>query len=151
MSAPAASFPAPPPTEHLAGLVERVIFHNEENGFCVLRLEARGQRDLTTVAGHAATITAGEFVRATGSWTTDRTHGLQFRASFLGATPPTTAEGTERLLGSGMIRGIGPPGRHHTLLRRRARAGRRPRFQATRCAPARKGACCTMPQHPGTA
>jgi len=35
-------------TENLAGLVERVTFHNEENGFCVLRLKARGQRDLIT-------------------------------------------------------------------------------------------------------
>ena len=36
-------------TEVLAGLVERVTFHNEENGFCVLRVKARGQRDLITV------------------------------------------------------------------------------------------------------
>ena len=42
------------PTENLAGLVERVTFHNEENGFCVLHLKARGQRDLVTVIGHAA-------------------------------------------------------------------------------------------------
>jgi exodeoxyribonuclease V alpha subunit len=43
-------------------VVERVTFHNPENGFCVLRVKARGQRDLITVIGHAATITAGEFV-----------------------------------------------------------------------------------------
>jgi hypothetical protein len=46
------------PTELLAGLVDRVTFHNEENGFCVLRVKARGQRDLITVVGHAATISA---------------------------------------------------------------------------------------------
>ena len=56
------------PTEVLAGLVERVTFHNEENGFCVLRVKARGQRDLITVLGHAAMIAAGEFVQASGSW-----------------------------------------------------------------------------------
>ena len=50
-------------TEALAGLVERVTFHNAENGFCVLRVKARGQRDLITVVGHAATITADEFAR----------------------------------------------------------------------------------------
>jgi exodeoxyribonuclease V alpha subunit len=83
------------PTEVLAGLVERVTFHNEENGFCVLRVKARGQRDLITVLGHAAMIN-------------DRTHGVQFRASFLKATTPTTVEGIEKYLGSGMIRGIGP-------------------------------------------
>ena len=51
-------------TEVLAGLVERVTFHNEENGFCVLRVKARGQRDLITVLGHAAMIVAGESVQA---------------------------------------------------------------------------------------
>ena len=95
-------------TEVLAGLVERVTFHNAENGFCVLRVKARGQRDLITVVGHAATIGAGEFVQLSGSWVNDRTHGLQFRAAFLKASPPTTLEGIERYLGSGMIRGIGP-------------------------------------------
>jgi exodeoxyribonuclease V alpha subunit len=96
------------PTEALAGLVERVNFHNEDNGFCVLRVKARGQRDLITILGHAAMIAAGEFVQATGSWINDRTHGVQFRASFLKATAPTTIEGIEKYLGSGMIRGIGP-------------------------------------------
>jgi hypothetical protein len=81
------------PTEVLAGLVERVTFHNDENGFCVLRVKARGQRDLITVLGHAPMIAAGEFVQASGSWINDRTHGVQFRASFLRATAPTTTEG----------------------------------------------------------
>jgi exodeoxyribonuclease V alpha subunit len=95
-------------SEVLAGLVERVTFHNSENGFCVLRVKARGQRDPISVIGHAAMISAGEFVQASGSWINDRTHGVQFRASFLKATPPTTVEGIEKYLGSGMIRGIGP-------------------------------------------
>src|SRR5271156_5163799 len=75
--------------EVLAGLVDRVTFHNSENGFCVLRVKARGQRDLITVVGHAAMISAGEFVQASGGWTNDRAHGVQFRASFLKATSPT--------------------------------------------------------------
>ncbi|MBV8525719.1 MAG: ATP-dependent RecD-like DNA helicase, partial [Acetobacteraceae bacterium] len=94
--------------ENLDGLVERVTFHNAETGFCVLRVKARGQRDLITVVGHAATIQAGEWVQASGAWVNDRAHGLQFRARFLKATAPTTLEGIEKYLGSGMIRGIGP-------------------------------------------
>jgi exodeoxyribonuclease V alpha subunit len=90
------------------GLVDRVTFHNSENGFCVLRVKARGQRDLITVIGHAAMISAGEFVQASGTWVNDRTHGVQFKASFLKAAAPTTVEGIEKYLGSGMIRGIGP-------------------------------------------
>src|SRR5512132_2710875 len=97
-----------PARENLAGLVERVTFHNEDNGFCVLRVKARGQRDLITVVGHAAAIGAGEFVQASGRWVNDRTHGVQFRADFLRAAPPTTAEGIEKYLASGMIKGIGP-------------------------------------------
>jgi len=104
MSAPA---PVSAPTEALAGLVERVTYHNAETGFLVLRVKARGHRDLVTVVGHAASIAAGEWVQLSGTWTNDRTHGLQFRAAFLKASPPTTLEGIERTLGSGMIRGIG--------------------------------------------
>src|ERR1700760_1810191 len=96
------------PAETLAGLVERVTYHNEESGFCVLRVKARGQRDLITVVGHAATIASGEWVQTSGSWLNDRTPGLQFKAAFLKASPPTTLEGIEKYLGSGMIRGIGP-------------------------------------------
>ena len=99
---------ATPERENLAGLVERVAFHNEDSGFCVLRVKARGQRDLITVIGHAAAIGAGEFVQASGRWVNDRTHGVQFRADFLRAAPPTTAEGIEKYLASGMIKGIGP-------------------------------------------
>ena len=96
------------PTEVLAAMVERVTFHNADTGFCVLRLKARGHRELITATGHAPVINAGEFVQLSGTWINDRTHGLQFRAAFLKASPPTTLAGIERYLGSGMIRGIGP-------------------------------------------
>src|SRR3990172_6250118 len=94
--------------EVLAGLLERVTYHNDENGFCVLRIKARGHRELITVIGHAAAISAGEWVTATGEWVNDRTHGQQFKARFLRTSPPTSADGIERYLSSGMIRGVGP-------------------------------------------
>ena len=94
--------------EVLAGLVERVTYHNVENGFCVLRAKARGHRDVVTVVGHAATIAAGEWITASGEWVNDRTHGQQFKARFLRTSPPTSADGIEKYLSSGMIRGIGP-------------------------------------------
>src|SRR3982075_60761 len=94
--------------EVLAGLVERVTFHNAESGFCVLRVKARGHRDLITVVGHAAVIAAGEWVTASGEWVNDRTHGQQFKSRFMRTSAPTTTEGIEKYLGSGMIRGIGP-------------------------------------------
>ncbi|MEY4759018.1 MAG: hypothetical protein RLZZ274_998 [Cyanobacteriota bacterium] len=96
------------PTEVLAGSIERVTFHSAESGFCVLRIKARGHRDLVTVVGHAAEISAGEWVTVSGTWVNSREHGQQFKASFLRSSAPTTAEGIEKYLGSGMIRGIGP-------------------------------------------
>src|SRR5437763_7146292 len=94
--------------EVLAGLVERVTFHNAENGFCVIRIKARGHRELITVIGHAAVIAAGEWVTASGEWVNDRTHGQQFKSAFMRTSAPTSIEGIEKYLGSGMIRGIGP-------------------------------------------
>ena len=94
--------------EVLAGLIERVTYHNSENGFCVLRVKARGHRDVVTVVGHAAAIAAGEWITASGEWVNDRTHGQQFRARFLRTSPPTSADGIEKYLSSGMIRGVGP-------------------------------------------
>jgi exodeoxyribonuclease V alpha subunit len=100
--------PEPSTQEVLAGLVERVTYHNAENGFCVLRAKARGHRDIVTVVGHAATIAAGEWITASGEWINDRTHGQQFKARFLRTSPPTSADGIEKYLSSGMIRGVGP-------------------------------------------
>jgi hypothetical protein len=67
--------PNPSNWEVLAGMVERVTYQNVENGFCVIRVKARGHRELVTVVGHAAAISAGEWVTATGEWLNDRTHG----------------------------------------------------------------------------
>jgi exodeoxyribonuclease V alpha subunit len=99
---------ATPQQEVLAGLVERVTFHNVENGFCVLRIKARGHRDLVTVVGHAAIISAGEWLTASGEWLNDRNHGQQFKTRFMRTSAPTSIDGIEKYLSSGMIRGIGP-------------------------------------------
>jgi exodeoxyribonuclease V alpha subunit len=96
------------PSEHLQGSVERVTFHSPESGFCVLRVKVRGQRELVTVIGSAASITPGEYVDCIGAWTNDRQHGLQFKTQHLKVVPPTTLEGIEKYLGSGMVKGIGP-------------------------------------------
>src|SRR5215475_3389970 len=74
----------------------------------VVRVKARGHRDLVTLVGHSATVSAGEWITATGGWVNDRTHGQQFKARFLRTSAPTSTEGIEKYLSSGMIRGIGP-------------------------------------------
>ena len=96
------------PLEALAGTIERVTFHNAENGFCVLKVQVRGKRDLIVVVGHTPSVGAGEWITASGAWVSDRTHGLQFKAEVLKTTPPTGVEGIEKYLASGQMRGIGP-------------------------------------------
>src|SRR5271163_1468613 len=97
-----------PATEEISGLIERVTFHNDESGFCVLRVKTRGQREETTVVGSLPSVTAGEWLSAEGWWVRDKEHGLQFKAAMMKTVPPTTAEGIERYLGSGLVKGIGP-------------------------------------------
>jgi exodeoxyribonuclease V alpha subunit len=107
-SSPHNVFSGGTPAERLAGSVERVTFHSEESGFCILRTKVKGRRDLVTVVGSAASITPGEYVECIGSWQNDRTYGLQFKTTQLTVVPPSTLEGIEKYLGSGMVKGIGP-------------------------------------------
>jgi len=66
--------------ESLSGLIERVTFANDDTGFCVLKFKAKGHRDLATVVGALASVSAGEWLTAQGRWVRDREFGLQFRA-----------------------------------------------------------------------
>jgi exodeoxyribonuclease V alpha subunit len=95
-------------SEHLVGSVERVTFHNDETGFCVLRVKARGHRKPVTVVGHVPTIAIGEVIEASGAWLHDRNHGVQFRAEMLATSAPTTEEDLQRFLASGLLKGVGP-------------------------------------------
>ena len=94
--------------ETLKGLVERVTFHNPENGFAVLRVKVKGREALVSVVGSTTSVTAGEHVEASGSWVIDREHGQQFKADVLKTTHPASAEGIEKYLASGAVRSIGP-------------------------------------------
>lgn len=92
----------------VTGLIERVSFHNEETGFCVVRVKVDGRRDLVTVVGRVPSINAGEWLTAEGAWTRDRDHGMQLKAEILQTSAPTSREGIEKYLASGLIKGIGP-------------------------------------------
>jgi exodeoxyribonuclease V alpha subunit len=70
--------------------------------------KTKGHREETTVVGSLPSVTAGEWLAAEGWWVRDKEHGLQFKASTMKTVPPTTAEGIERYLGSGLVKGVGP-------------------------------------------
>jgi exodeoxyribonuclease V alpha subunit len=104
---PTSENPAVSP-ETLSGSVERVTFHSAESGFCVVRVKVRGHQDFVTVTGSAASISPGEYIECQGNWFNDKNYGLQFKSQRLTVVPPSTLEGIEKYLGSGMIQGIGP-------------------------------------------
>jgi exodeoxyribonuclease V alpha subunit len=95
-------------SENLTGTIERVTYHNADNGFAVLKIVADGQRDLVTVVGHLAFAIPGEYIEAKGRWVVDRNHGQQLKADSIRTTHPGTPEGMKRYLGSGFVKGIGP-------------------------------------------
>lgn len=94
--------------ESITGIIERVTFHNPENGFCVLRTKVKGHKDLVTIVGYLSSVTPGEYIKADGNWHNDKNHGLQFKATRINPAPPTTLEGIEKYLSSGLIKGVGP-------------------------------------------
>ncbi|MBK8036254.1 MAG: ATP-dependent RecD-like DNA helicase [Verrucomicrobiaceae bacterium] len=99
---------ATPKAEVLRGLVERVVFHNEENGFCILKIIPDGKTSSASLLGKAPRVVAGEEFEARGVWEPNRDFGPQFKADDLKLKRPDSLGGIERYLGSGLIKGIGP-------------------------------------------
>ncbi len=94
--------------QRLKGDIQRVSYYSEETGFCVLQAKAAGFREPVTVVGRTTVVQAGEQFEAKGEWLVDQRYGRQFRADELQTFAPTTAQGMQRYLASGAIRGIGP-------------------------------------------
>ena len=69
--------------EPISGVVERITFHNLDNGYVVLKVRAPKHRDLVTVVGNLSSVVAGEYIVAEGQWVNDKTHGPQFKADAL--------------------------------------------------------------------
>jgi exodeoxyribonuclease V alpha subunit len=105
---PVSEQPARPAEGILEGEVVRVTYENEATGFRVLRVRVPGQAEAETVVGVLPAAPPGTRIRATGRRVTDAKHGAQFRAETLLPLAPSTLEGIERYLGSGLVKGVGP-------------------------------------------
>lgn len=92
----------------LEGLVTNITFHNQENGFSVFKLLDNNSNREHTVVGNCLYIAIGENVVCEGNWFQNKTFGKQLQANFIRLTPPSTIQGIEKYLGSGLIHGIGP-------------------------------------------
>ena len=91
----------------LEGVLERIVFSNEENAWSVVRLTVPGHRDVVTAVGNLLGVQPGENLRLTGAWINDPKYGKQFRVTSYATVVPATVGGIEKYLGSGLIRGIG--------------------------------------------
>jgi len=93
--------------DHLIGMVESVIYHNEENGFTVFTVRPEDEDDATTCTGYMSSPQEGENLKLTGTYVHNPRYGLQLSVSALERTRPSTAFGIEKYLSSGAIIGIG--------------------------------------------
>ncbi len=94
------------PTQ-LEAVVERIVFANPETGWGVARVRLEGRPGTAAAVGRLLGLAPGERVRLTGSWERDRKFGEQFRVDSYLSLLPSTLEGIERYLGSGLVPGIG--------------------------------------------
>ena len=96
-------------TVELQGTLERVVFHNEENGYTVFRVrpEGKDEVDLVTVVGHMGSPQAGASLRIKGRWVNNARFGRQVQMDSFESLLPATAEGIKLYLASGLIKGIG--------------------------------------------
>ncbi len=92
----------------LEGAIERITFHNEENGYTVARLVPDGKDYEVTVIGNMLGVQVGEHVRLEGEWTVHGQYGRQFKVERYASVLPATAAGIEKYLGSGLVKGVGP-------------------------------------------
>ncbi len=93
---------------NIQGQIERVTFHNEENGFTILRVKVPGYRELVTLVGNLMAPLPGQVINATGEWVTHSQFGEQFKVVQYKTLVPATVTGIEKYLGSGLVKGIGP-------------------------------------------
>ena len=92
--------------QELAGVVERFLFQSSDNGFAVFVLKTKGQQ--ITVRGYVPGVHAGEEIRVTGAWVSHPKFGRQFEAASCTTSLPTSIQGIQKYLASGLIKGIGP-------------------------------------------
>lgn len=104
----ASAYAGDAPETTLEGVVDKIVYENTENGFFVGRLRTSELGSPDTFVGNLMAVSPGETIRLRGRWVEDKRFGRQFRSSSAEVIQPTSAQGIEKYLGSGLIPGIGP-------------------------------------------
>jgi exodeoxyribonuclease V alpha subunit len=94
-------------SDTIEGAIERITYHNEENGYTIARLTDR-RGALHTLVGNLIGISVGESLRVAGEWITHPQYGRQLKVERYETILPATVEGIRKYLGSGLIKGVGP-------------------------------------------
>lgn len=92
----------------LEGILERITFHSDQDGYTIARLQPRDKPYLVTIVGKLLGAQVGESLELEGRWVDHPTHGRQFDVQRYRTLLPATVEGIRRYLGSGLIKGVGP-------------------------------------------
>lgn len=97
--------------DKVSGTVENIVFQNEDNGFCIIKIspdQKSSDSEIQTLLGNFAEITEGEYVTAMGKWVNNPKFGKQFQAENVLVSSPTKLTHITKFLSSGVIKGIGP-------------------------------------------
>lgn len=91
----------------VSGVLERIIFYNEDNAYCIGEMRQEKEQSIIIIAGSLPGIKCGETLKAWGRWTSQPRYGKQFQVIRFEATLPATVYGIRKYLGSGLIPGVG--------------------------------------------
>ena len=113
------SVPPPPPKPRpapsvaagtanaLTGVLERIVFHNEENHYTIADFRADESDERVTIVGALPGVQCGETLHLHGSWTSHAQHGAQFKIERFSSELPSSVYGIRKYLGSGLVPGVG--------------------------------------------
>ena len=93
--------------ESITGVLERIIFFNEENAYCVAEVSVANDKRPVTILGPLPGVQCGETLKLNGQWSSHSTHGDQFKVASFKSQLPASVHGIRKYLGSGLIHGIG--------------------------------------------
>lgn len=94
--------------EKLKGVVEKIIYLDEEKGFSILKIKCKDNDELITMVGNLISLSVGSVISAEGNWVLNKKFGRQFSVISWEEVLPASIYGIEKYLGSGLIRGVGP-------------------------------------------
>jgi exodeoxyribonuclease V alpha subunit len=91
----------------LAGVLERIVFHNEENHYTIAEFRPEDGEERVTIVGALPGVQCGETLHLHGSWASHAQHGAQFKVERFASQLPSSVYGIRKYLGSGLVPGVG--------------------------------------------